>query len=61
MYRPEFIKKDLMLIFREGKTKGIGKISRLVPTEEEMGMETSRQRRDAARARTAQLELEAAA
>ena len=25
-YRPEFIEKDDILIFREGKTKGIGKI-----------------------------------
>ena len=25
-YRPEFIEKDDVLIFREGKTKGIGKI-----------------------------------
>ena len=26
-YRPEFIEKDDILIFREGKTKGIGKIT----------------------------------
>ena len=28
-YRPEFIEKDDILIFREGKTKGIGKILEL--------------------------------
>eukprot|EP00299_Pterocystis_sp_00344_P015006 c7477_g1_i1.p1 GENE.c7477_g1_i1~~c7477_g1_i1.p1 ORF type:complete len:491 (-),score=96.02 c7477_g1_i1:142-1497(-) len=38
MYRPEYMKADSMLIFREGKTKGIGKINRLVPSEEELGL-----------------------
>jgi len=35
MYRPEYIKEGRKIIFREGKTKGIGQIVKVIfPTEE---------------------------
>jgi len=36
MYRPEYIKEGSRLIFREGRTKGIGKIVKIVPPSEEV-------------------------
>jgi selenocysteine-specific translation elongation factor len=37
MYWPEYVKEGNRLIFREGRTKGIGRITRVIPTEEEIG------------------------
>jgi hypothetical protein len=37
MYWPEFVREGARLIFREGRTKGIGRITRIVPLEEEKG------------------------
>jgi len=37
MYWPEFVKEGSRLIFREGRTKGIGRITRIIPEEEELG------------------------
>lgn len=38
MYWPEYVKEGSRLIFREGRTKGIGRIIKIVPPEEEIGM-----------------------
>ncbi len=37
LYWPEFVKVGSRLIFREGRTKGIGRILRIIPEEEEKG------------------------
>jgi GTP-binding protein 1 len=37
MYWPEFVAVGSRLIFREGRTKGIGRVTRVVPTAEEVG------------------------
>jgi hypothetical protein len=37
MYWPEYVKEGTRLIFREGRTKGIGRITRIISKEEEIG------------------------
>jgi len=37
MYWPEYLKEGSRLIFREGRTKGIGRVTRSIPEEEEWG------------------------
>jgi len=37
MYWPEYLKEGSRLIFREGRTKGIGRVTRSIPEEEELG------------------------
>jgi len=37
MYWPEYVKEGSRLIFREGRTKGIGRIVRIIPESEELG------------------------
>lgn len=37
MYWPEYVKEGSRLIFREGRTKGIGRIARIIPESEELG------------------------
>ena len=37
MYWPEYVKEGSRLIFREGRTKGIGRIARIIPDNEELG------------------------
>jgi len=44
MYWPEYIKEGSRLIFREGRTKGIGRVSKIIPEDEEMGDIPSRKR-----------------
>lgn len=38
LYWPEYVKEGARLIFREGRTKGIGRITRVIPKEEELGV-----------------------
>lgn len=49
LYRPEFLKGGEMLIFREGKTKGMGRVFELVDRNDEMGNEDLKYRRAMAR------------
>jgi GTPase len=37
LYWPEYVREGSRLIFREGRTKGIGRITRIIPKEEEIG------------------------
>eukprot|EP01117_Protostelium_nocturnum_P008569 TRINITY_DN3079_c0_g1_i1.p1 TRINITY_DN3079_c0_g1~~TRINITY_DN3079_c0_g1_i1.p1 ORF type:complete len:693 (+),score=294.36 TRINITY_DN3079_c0_g1_i1:297-2375(+) len=37
MYWPEYMKEGARLIFREGRTKGIGRVTRIIPHDEEIG------------------------
>eukprot|EP01119_Soliformovum_irregulare_P010658 TRINITY_DN2629_c0_g1_i2.p1 TRINITY_DN2629_c0_g1~~TRINITY_DN2629_c0_g1_i2.p1 ORF type:complete len:616 (+),score=190.10 TRINITY_DN2629_c0_g1_i2:176-2023(+) len=41
LYWPEFLKEGSRLIFREGRTKGIGRITAIIKPEDEIGMGTS--------------------
>lgn len=45
MYWPEYLKEGSRLIFREGRTKGIGKIVRIIPKEEEIGQEETKMKK----------------
>lgn len=38
MYRPEYVAPGNMLLFREGRAKGVGRIRRVFTKDEEMGM-----------------------
>jgi len=37
MYWPEYVKEGTRLVFREGRTKGIGRVTRVMSKEEEIG------------------------
>jgi len=37
MYWPEYVKEGTRLVFREGRTKGIGRVTRVMSREEEIG------------------------
>jgi len=56
MYWPEYVKEGTRLIFREGRTKGIGKVVRVIPPAEEIGDIISLSKRS--RKRSKQLEIE---
>eukprot|EP01114_Cavostelium_apophysatum_P005599 TRINITY_DN1678_c0_g1_i3.p1 TRINITY_DN1678_c0_g1~~TRINITY_DN1678_c0_g1_i3.p1 ORF type:complete len:239 (-),score=82.14 TRINITY_DN1678_c0_g1_i3:44-760(-) len=45
MYWPEYVKEGSRLIFREGRTKGIGRITRIIPEEEELGDQAGKKNR----------------
>eukprot|EP01118_Nematostelium_gracile_P012088 TRINITY_DN4368_c0_g1_i1.p1 TRINITY_DN4368_c0_g1~~TRINITY_DN4368_c0_g1_i1.p1 ORF type:complete len:657 (-),score=198.58 TRINITY_DN4368_c0_g1_i1:35-2005(-) len=53
MYWPEYVKEGSRMIFREGRTKGIGRVTRLIPQNEEIGIVASSRK---ARKRQEQLE-----